>query len=275
MATIPVVHRILQRNEKAADQNRTCFDSRGVTCINLLGGAGAGKTSLLEAVLPRLRDLETRGEQLAEVDARLQSLRAQLEQTGKRLSKARQAVALKLAPVITRELKDLGFPHGAFAVELTDSAPGPTGLDTIDFRFAPNLGEPARPLRAIASSGEISRVMLALKAVLASHDSIPVLVFDEIDANVGGSMGKAIGSKLQTVSRHHQVLCITHLPQVAVYGATHFAVGKEVRDGRTRTWIARLDAEGRIEEIARMLGGRDLTSVTLKHAREMLRAVQA
>ena len=107
--------------------------------------------------------------------------------------------------------------------------------------------------------------------MLASHDSIPVLVFDEIDANVGGSMGKAIGSKLDTVGRHHQVLCITHLPQVAVYGAFHYAVTKDVRDGRTRTQIARLNDESRVEEIARMLGGRDLTSVTLRHAREMLK----
>ena len=113
--------------------------------------------------------------------------------------------------------------------------------------------------------------MLAVKAVLANHDSIPVLVFDEIDANVGGAMGTAIGAKLDTVGKHHQVLCITHLPQVAVRGGTHFAVAKEVVNGRTRTSIELLNEAQRVEEIARMLGGRDLTSVTLKHAREMLR----
>ena len=112
--------------------------------------------------------------------------------------------------------------------------------------------------------------MLAVKAVLANHDSIPVLVFDEIDANVGGAMGKAIGVKLDRVGKHHQVMCITHLPQVAVFGRTHFAVSKEVSGGRTRTHIERLAKEARVEEIARMLGGRDMTSVTLKHAREML-----
>jgi DNA repair protein RecN (Recombination protein N) len=113
--------------------------------------------------------------------------------------------------------------------------------------------------------------MLAVKAVLANHDSIPVLVFDEIDANVGGVMGNAIGGKLGTVGQHHQVLCITHLPQVAVYGETHFAVTKEVTNGRTRTQIVPLEGEERVEEVARMLGGRDLTSVTMKHARELLR----
>ncbi len=225
----------------------------------------------LAKVKTRLRELESRGERLAELDRQLEGLRAKVEQAGGKLGKSRRQAASKLAATITEELRDLGFAHGAFAVELTTAAPGPSGLEAIEFAFAPNAGEPARPLRAIASSGEISRVMLAVKAVLANHDSIPVLVFDEIDANVGGAMGTAIGTKLDTVGQHHQVLCITHLPQVAVHGKTHFAVAKEVVNGRTRTSIARLETSERVEEIARMLGGRDLTSVTLKHAREMLR----
>ena len=225
----------------------------------------------LETARTRLRDLQTRGEQLAEIDRKLDELRRRLEQAGGKLGKARRAAAAKLAQTITRELQDLGFQHGAFRVDLTAGEPGPSGLDSIEFSFAPNAGEPARPLRAIASSGEISRVMLAVKTVLADHDSIPVLVFDEIDANVGGQMGNAIGSKLDTVGKHHQVLCITHLPQVAVFGKHHFAVTKEVSGGRTRTLIVPLSQDDRVEEVARMLGGRDLTSVTLKHAREMLR----
>ena len=112
--------------------------------------------------------------------------------------------------------------------------------------------------------------MLAVKAVLAKHDRIPVLVFDEIDSNVGGEMGNAIGSKLSTVAEQHQVLCITHLPQVAVHGSSHFVVTKEVSDGRTRTSIEPVTEDARAEEVARMLGGKDLTSVTLRHAREML-----
>jgi DNA repair protein RecN (Recombination protein N) len=128
-----------------------------------------------------------------------------------------------------------------------------------------------RPLRLIASSGEISRVMLATKAVLAQHDRIPVLVFDEIDANVGGEMGNAIGEKLQAIAAKHQVLCVTHLPQVAVHGRSHFVVTKEVRDGRTRTQIRPVEQDERVEELARMLGGRGLTTVTLRHAREMLK----
>jgi DNA repair protein RecN (Recombination protein N) len=218
----------------------------------------------------RLRDLESRGERLHELDQAVSVALDKVNQAGGKLGKARRQAATKLAKTITSALSDLGFPHGAFAVDLQVTDPGPSGLEGIDFTFAPNAGEPVRPLRAIASSGEISRVMLAVKAVLADHDSIPVLVFDEIDANVGGAMGTAIGTKLDTVGRHHQVLCITHLPQVAVFGKTHFAVAKEVVNGRTRTLISCLKKEQRIEEVARMLGGRDLTSVTLKHAKEML-----
>lgn len=227
--------------------------------------------SRLENAKSRLRELETRGERLQELDGAIAAALDKVRQAGNKLGKARRQAAAKLAKTITDELRDLGFQHGTFDVGIQPSEPGPSGLDAVEFSFAPNAGEQARPLRAIASSGEISRVMLAVKAVLADHDSIPVLVFDEIDANVGGAMGTAIGTKLDTVGRHHQVLCITHLPQVAVFGKTHFAVAKEVVNGRTRTLISCLDKEARVDEVARMLGGRDLTSVTLKHAREMLK----
>jgi len=218
----------------------------------------------------RLGDLQTRGEKIAEIDRQIETLNSDIKSTGGRLGKERRAAAESMSKAITKELRDLGFKQGVFTAELREAAPGPTGLDEADFGFAPNIGEPMRPLRAIASSGEISRVMLAVKAVLASHDRIPVLVFDEIDSNVGGEMGNAIGAKLAVVARKHQVLCITHLPQVAVHGEMHFVVTKEVRGGRTCTGIRKAEGEERTEEIARMLGGRDLTSVTLKHAREML-----
>ena len=234
------------------------------------GGTVQSIQEFLARAQQDLRSLQTRGERMAELDQRIADLVRKMTAAGQKLGKARRTAAVRLAGAVTKELRDLGFQHGAFAVGLSGAAPGPSGLDAIEFGFAPNLGEPLRPLRAIASSGEISRVMLATKAVLANHDRIPVLVFDEIDANVGGEMGRAIGAKLAAVARHHQVLCITHLPQVAAYGQTHFAVVKEVAGGRTRTLIARLNREQRIEELGRMLGGRDLTSVTLKHARELL-----
>lgn len=226
--------------------------------------------AILERDRKRLHDLKTRGEQLAALGKEIGQARAKRDRAGAALRARRKEHAGRLAAAVTRELRALGFSHGAFAVEVREGEPKLSGMDDVDFGFAPNAGEPMRPLRAIASSGEISRVMLATKAVLAAHDRIPVMVFDEIDSNVGGEMGSAVGRKLAEVSRKHQVLCITHLPQVAVCGATHLAVSKSVHDGRTTTEVRLLDARERVEEVARMLGGRDLTSVTLKHARELL-----
>lgn len=235
------------------------------------GGSVADILRVLAENKERLRKLQTRGERLAELEERLTATRTQLLKKGRVLGKQRREVAERLAQAVTTELRELGFPHGAFAVDVLEGEPQASGLDTVSFGFAPNVGEPMRPLRDIASSGEISRVMLATKAVLAGHDRIPVLVFDEVDANIGGEMGNAVGRKLAQLGRSHQVLCITHLPQVAVHGGTHFAVAKRVREGRTFTEVDRLEGEARVEEIARMLGGRDLTKLTVQHARAMLK----
>jgi DNA repair protein RecN (Recombination protein N) len=219
----------------------------------------------------RLKDLQSRDEQRACVEADRAAARIETEKAGRALRKKRQKVAGDLADAITFELRDLGFEHGLFEVQLLDlDDPASSGMDEIDFGFAPNAGETMRPLRAIASSGEISRVMLAVKAVLARHDRIPLLVFDEIDANVGGEIANAVGDKLAQVGQTHQVIAITHLPQVAVCGHNHFAVAKNVQDGRTFTRISMIDGTKRTEEVARMLGGKDLTKVTLRHAAELL-----
>lgn len=219
----------------------------------------------------RLSDLQNRDKKRAALEADLAAALIETEKAGRALRKQRQTVAGELADAITVELRDLGFEHGLFEVQLLDlEHPTPSGLDEIEFGFAPNAGETMRPLRSIASSGEISRVMLAVKAVLARHDRIPLLVFDEIDANVGGEIANAVGDKLAQVGRTHQVIAITHLPQVAVCGYTHFAVSKRVQDGRTFTRISQLDPGERVEEIARMLGGKNLTNVTLRHAQELL-----
>ena len=234
------------------------------------GGTIETVLTFLEDSQKRLEALENRDEQIAEFNGQLENLDKKLVQRGEELGEQRQRASKRLQQDITSALQDLGFEHGVFGVQMTSCEPGPTGIDEVDFGFAPNTGEDMRPLKAIASSGEISRVMLATKAVLAGHDRIPVLVFDEIDANLGGEMGHAVGEKLAAVADNHQVICITHLPQVAVHGVAHFAVTKEVRDERTFTRIAELDLDTRIDEIARMLGGENLTSVTREHARQML-----
>lgn len=234
------------------------------------GVDAAGLVKLLEDSRAALGALLQRGARLGELDQQIERARAEQRAAGRALSPKRRAAADQLAKAITAQLRELGFPHGAFEVAVEDAPPGPTGCDAVSFRFAPNVGEARKPLRDIASSGEISRVMLATKAVLAKHDRIPVLVFDEVDANVGGEMGLAVGRKLAALARSHQVICITHLPQVAAQGAVHFAVVKRVRAGRTFTEVERLDGDARVDELARMLGGKDLTKVTLQHARELL-----
>ncbi len=218
----------------------------------------------------KLNDLQSRDDRRAEIEAERAGALFETEKTGLALSSKRQKAAGKLADAITAELRDLGFKHGLFEVQLMECDPTASGMDEIEFGFAPNAGESMRPLRMIASSGEISRVMLAVKAVLARHDRIPLLVFDEIDANVGGEIANAVGEKLAQVGKSHQLIAITHLPQVAVCGSTHFAVSKSVHDERTFTEITLLDEPARTEEIARMLGGKDLTNVTLQHAGELL-----
>src|SRR5215469_4188120 len=144
-----------------------------------------------------------------------------------------------------------------------------SGLDAIEFQFAPNPGEPAKPLRAIASSGEMARVMLALKTVLAAEDEIPVLVFDEVDANVGGETANAVGEKMKQIAARRQVLCITHLPQVAAPAGAHYVVSKQIKNGRTISEIQMLGKKDRVTELARMLGGQ--SDAARKHAEALLK----
>lgn len=224
----------------------------------------------LESAQERLADLEQREERLEGLEKERQAALKELVKRGRTLTTQRLEAADRLATAITTELEALGFARGRFEVAVATGEPGSSGLDEVEFQFEPNPGEGLRPLRQIASSGEISRVMLATKAVLASHDQIPILVFDEIDANIGGETGEAVGRKLAVVASHHQILCITHLPQVAMYGTRQYAVRKQVVDERTHTTVEPLDKSARVEEIARMLGGRALTELTLSHAREML-----
>jgi DNA repair protein RecN (Recombination protein N) len=226
----------------------------------------------------KLASLEQRDEQLARINAESERLYLDLLEAGKVLSAKRRKLLPQLSKAVCQQLADLGFKQSRFDSTLTtvDDArfkqqsahPALQGLDTLEFQFAPNPGEPIRPLRAIASSGELARVMLALKTVLAAEDQIPVLVFDEVDANVGGETAHAVGDKMRQIARQHQVLCITHLPQVAAPASAHFLASKEVRAGRTVSRIALLERKERVTEVARMLGGQ--SDVARKHAEALL-----
>jgi DNA repair protein RecN (Recombination protein N) len=213
-----------------------------------------------------LRARELRGSNL---DADIATARTALEEAGKSLSKARRKASPKLEELVRRHLADLGFARAGFSISFEDLVdPAPDGFERVEFLFAPNPGEPERALRAIASSGEISRVMLALKTSLADQDRVPVLIFDEIDANVGGEIGAKVGAKMRELSASHQIFCITHLPQVAAAAGAQFVVVKETRGERTRTLLKEMEADQRIIEIARMLGGPKNTA--LGHARTLI-----
>jgi DNA repair protein RecN (Recombination protein N) len=224
----------------------------------------------------KLQALESRDAELARLNAALGKLDSEILAAGKKLSAARKKIIPPLARAVSRQLEDLGFKQSQFDVALKtdfagDAAPAfkPTGFDEIEFQFAPNPGEPARPLRAIASSGEMARVMLALKTVLAAQDEIPVLVFDEVDANVGGETANAVGEKMKQIAAKRQVLCITHLPQVAASADAHYVVTKQVKEGRTISGIQLLDKPARVTELARMLGGQ--SEPARKHAAALLK----
>ena len=219
-----------------------------------------------------LEDIETRGERIAELQKEQVAMASKATKLAKSLSAARAKAAPSLTKAVTKELRELGFLRAEFGVqlELLDEARS-LGAELAEFEFAPNPGEAAKPLRAIASSGEISRVMLALKSVLAGQDGVPLLVFDEIDANVGGEVAVKVGQKMRELSKAHQVLCITHLPQVAAAAHRQFAVTKEFDGTRTTTAVGELSGAERVAELARMLGGQDSKSA-LAHARSLLTA---
>jgi DNA repair protein RecN (Recombination protein N) len=227
-----------------------------------------------EAAAKKLASLESRDAELARLNAEIAALDAEIHRAGKQLSAARKKVIPQLGKAVSRQLEDLGFKQSRFDIEQKaeaggSSPPNSSGLDVIEFQFAPNPGEAARPLRAIASSGEMARVMLALKTVLAAQDEIPVLVFDEVDANVGGETANAVGEKMRQIAARRQVLCITHLPQVAASAEAHYVVSKQTKNGRTISEIRLLDKKSRVTELARMLGGQ--SDAARKHAEALLK----
>lgn len=209
-----------------------------------------------ETIATRLDNIDNRSEKIAALTAALAESKKELEAIAKKLSAVRKKSAPKLAQDIASQLKELGFKQSSFEVELSSlKDPSLHGFESCNFLFGPNPGEPLLPLRQIASSGEISRVMLAVKSSLAEQDATPLMVFDEIDANVGGEIARAVGKKMAMLGKLHQVIAITHFPQVAATAAAHFVVEKEVINGRTRSKLYPVQGEKRITELVRMLGG--------------------
>jgi DNA repair protein RecN (Recombination protein N) len=243
------------------------------------GGNVAEIIAFGEEARDKLQTLEQRDAELARINAALEKAEAELWSAGEALSAKRRKAIPLLSKAVSKQLTDLGFKQSRFEISLATldqievknhaSRIMHHGFDTAEFQFAPNPGEPARPLRAIASSGELARVMLAIKTVLASEDQVPVLVFDEVDANVGGETANAVGEKMRQIARNRQVLCITHLPQVAAPATAHYVATKQLKAGRTISQITLLDATERVTELARMLGGQ--SEAARKHAEALLK----
>jgi DNA repair protein RecN (Recombination protein N) len=236
-----------------------------------------------EAAAEELRLLGGGGESVADLEARVESLRAAALAIARRLSAARRAAAGRLEELVERELQALAMPRSRFAVDFRlrtcagggmwvdgeEVAVDATGYDVLEFLLTANQGEAMRPLAAVASGGELSRVMLALEVILRRDGPPRTLVFDEVDAGIGGAVAEAVGRRLAALARRHQVICVTHLPQIAACADHHVRVAKQPVRGRTELSVEVLDGEGQVRELARMLAGATITPAALRHAAEL------
>jgi len=244
-----------------------------------------GLSERRDAARTELTALREVGDRLTAAETRLQEAEDAYLVAAAALTRKRRAAAKKLEQTLAAQFRELALAKAVLRVEFADARgemierPGgtgrplsPAGAERAEFLLAANPGEPLRYLRQVASGGELSRVMLALHVVAESEDAGRALVFDEVDAGVGGAVADAVGARLQRLARHHQLLCVTHLPQVAAYADRHFRVRKRVQSGRTRAGIARVSGQERVDELARMLGGKSPTPASRRHASELLDA---
>jgi DNA repair protein RecN (Recombination protein N) len=238
--------------------------------IVAFGGKAAGELS----------KIERSGEERERLRKEISGLRDHITARAGELTKKRTVAAKDLEKRVEAELGHLGMKRTTFQVRITqehgiDTNDGlkvtAQGADRVEFVISPNPGEEPRPLARIASGGELSRIMLALKTILAEGDPIPTLVFDEVDAGIGGAVADEVGRKLRKIAGRRQVFCITHLPQIACMATSHFGVAKSVRRDRTSTEVRLLEPQERVDEIARMLGGKSITDVTIRHAEELIK----
>jgi len=226
----------------------------------------------LQKAEEEIQNLEGSEEKLTELEKRLKEKEELLIELGKELSKKRKAIASKIEEAITKELKEVGFDRALFRANLQElNLPARDGIDHLEFEFSANPGEPPKPLSKVASGGELSRIMLCLKVILAEVDKVPVLIFDEVDAGIGGITAQKVAQKLKRLSRHRQVICITHLPQIASAADHHIKVEKIQKKDRVSVLVKVLSEEERQEEIARMLSGK-ITDASLRHAKELIGA---
>ena len=234
----------------------------GATCGDIL--------EYLEKSKKELDDIEFADDHLERLKGKLKKAEKQAWDAALVLRKNRQETAQKLSERILTELAQLDMPRVQFQCQFQEQELGSTGADAVAFYMSANAGEALKPLSKVASGGELARIMLAMKNVLAEKDQVETLIFDEVDTGVSGRAAQKVAEKLRSVAAHKQVLCVTHLPQLAALADTHLLIAKSERDGRTYTTVTPLDLEGRKRELARIIGGANITETTLKSAEEML-----
>ena len=238
------------------------------------GGSEEEMLQFLEDAQKKAAEIEGSDERAAALEAEIKRLTAEADRTAAALSDSRREAGKSFAENVCRELAFLDMPAVRFVVRQEETALTDNGKDDVEFLISANAGEPPRPLAKIASGGELSRIMLAIKNVLSACDDVDTLVFDEIDTGVSGSAAQKVGQKLAQVSATHQVICVTHLAQIAAQASAHLRISKSVHDGKTFTAVEPLDFEGRTREIARIVSGSDVTELQLQTAAEMLRTAQ-
>ncbi len=236
-------------------------------------GADVGEIlSYLEQARAELDEITFAGDRIEQLQVKLKKQEQLATDAAMALRSARQKAAKALEGRIAQELAELAMPKVRFQCEFEEASLSPDGMDVVRFLMSANLGEALKPLSKVASGGELARIMLAMKNVLAERDAVATLIFDEVDTGVSGRAAQKVGEKLRAVAQGKQVLCVTHLPQIAALAQTHFLISKAEKDGRTYTSVERLAFEGRRAELARMIGGATITETTLRSAEEMLNA---
>jgi DNA repair protein RecN (Recombination protein N) len=222
-----------------------------------------------------LADLDLGAEGLEKLETERAAAEKSARAAAAELAKARRAAAARMETRLARELGELGMKDARFEVRFEERELSAEGTDAVEFFFSANPGEEARPLRRVASGGELSRIMLALKSVALDEAEAPTVIFDEVDAGIGGAVAEVVGRKLASIARERQVLCITHLPQIAAFADHHFVVSKQTAKGRTRSETRRLREGERADEVARMLGGVDVSAEARRHAEKLLASARA
>ena len=253
----------LERIESRLDVIHKLRRKYGVTCEDIL--------NYLEKAKKELDDIEFADDHLEHLKKKLKKAEKEAWDAAKALRKNRQETSVTMADRILTELAQLDMPRVQFACQFAETDLTANGADTVAFYMSANAGEALKPMSKVASGGELARIMLAMKNVLAEKDQVNTLIFDEVDTGVSGRAAQKVAEKLRRVAAHKQVLCVTHLPQLAALANTHLLIAKSERDGRTYTSVTPLDVEGRKKELARIIGGTNITETTLKSAEEMLR----